>query len=144
MICCFGAVVALLRLKLTNNGMNIMKKSLIALIVSAPLVLGLSGCVIAIDGDNDDYHLSSHDRATNNRQHIATLLPQMSISDVTTRFGIADFNESYNKDGENINVLFYRTHRVHKDDLTTKDECTALIFTGGALVSWDEQAVTPL
>ncbi len=122
-----------------------MKKSLIALIVSAPLVLGLSGCVIAIDGDKHDSDMTnSHDRASQNRQNIATLIPQMSYNEVISRFGTADFNESYQKDGENIHVLFYRTHRVHKDDLTTKDECTPLIFKQGALVSWGERALTQL
>lgn len=122
-----------------------MKKSLIALIVSAPLVMGLTGCVVAIDGDKHRSEMTnSHDRATQNREHIATLAPQMSISDVTNRLGTADFNEHYQKDGENIQVLFYRTHRVHKDDLTTKDECTPLIFKGGALVHWGEQAFKQL
>lgn len=122
-----------------------MKKSIIALIVSAPLVLGLSGCVVAIDGDKHHSDMTNaHNRAAQNREHIATLIPQMSLNDVTTRLGTADFNESYQKDGENIHVLFYRTHRVHKDDLTTKDECTPLIFKQGALVSWGEQALKQL
>jgi len=122
-----------------------MKKSLIAVIVSTSLVFGLSGCVIAIDGDKHDSDFSnSHDRAGQNREHIATLIPQMSLSDVTNKLGIADFNESYQKDGASINVLFYRTHRVHKDDLTTKDECTPLIFKQGALVSWGDQALQQL
>jgi len=122
-----------------------MKKSLIALMISAPLALSLTGCVIAIDGDNQDGHYaSSHDRASQNREHIASLIINMSLVDVTNKFGVADFNESYIKDDANINVLYYRTHRVHKDDLTTKDECTALIFKQGALVSWGEQALKQL
>lgn len=123
-----------------------MNKTLAALVISAPLVLGLSGCVIAIDGDkHDGLDMSdSHDRAISNRQNIATLIPSMSLAEVTTKLGIADFNESYAKAGENIQVLFYRTHRVHKDGLTTKDECTALIFKQSKLVSWGEGALSQL
>lgn len=122
-----------------------MKKSLIALVVCAPLAMGLTGCVVAIDGDNDHSSMSnSHDRAQKNREQIATLFPQMSYGDITNRMGVADFNENYTKDGESIHVLFYRTHRVHKDDLTTKDECTPLIFKNGALVSWGESALAQL
>jgi hypothetical protein len=54
--------------------------------------------------------------------------------------GVADFNESYQKNGEQIQVLFYRTNRLHKDGLTTKDECTPLIFKNNQLVSWGENA----
>ena len=123
-----------------------MRKSLVALLISAPLVMGLTGCVVAIDGkshDSDSIH-NSHNRAEQNREHIAALIPSMSFADVTARFGIADFNENYQKNGENIQVLFYRTHHVHKDDLTTKDECTPLIFKQSRLVSWGESAFNQL
>jgi len=124
-----------------------MRKSLAILLVTAPLMFGLTGCVIAIDGDKHDSDLdisNSHDRAISNRQHIAGLTPGMSFVDVTSRMGTADFNENYAKNGEAIQVLFYRTHRVHKDDLTTKDECTPLIFKQGGLVSWGENAIRQL
>jgi len=124
-----------------------MKKSIAILLLTAPLVFGLTGCVIAIDGDKHDSDLdmsNSHDRAISNRQHIAGLIPGLSFTEVTGRMGTADFNESYDKSGETIQVLFYRTHRVHKDDLTTKDECTPLIFKQGGLVSWGDNALRQL
>ena len=58
--------------------------------------------------------------------------------------GVADFNEVYNKGDENIQVLYYRTNRKHADGITTKDECTPLIFKNGALVSWGDTAYSML
>lgn len=118
-----------------------MLKKSIALVMALPVALSLTGCVVAVG--NDDGHVSSidfEDREYENRRHIAKLIPNMSFADVQKRLGVADFNEAYQKDGEAIQVLFYRTHRTQKDGLTTKDECTPLVFKQGMLVSWGEQA----
>ena len=37
-------------------------------------------------------------------------------------------------------MLFYRTHRLHKDDLTTKDECTYLHFVDDILIETGDGA----
>ncbi|GHE85253.1 DUF3192 domain-containing protein [Thalassotalea profundi] len=110
-----------------------MKKSLIVLALLAPLTL--TGCVIAVDGDRDGHNINSSfdDREYDNRKIITALPLKSSIIDVKTRLGTADFTESYESEGSTINVLYYRTHRVHKDGLTTKDECTYLYFVDGAL-----------
>ncbi len=125
-----------------------MKKSLIALLVAAPLALSLSGCVVKVGGgDSDDgYSINSDysDREYENRKKIATLEVNTALASVQSDFGIADFNEVYKKDNENIQVLYYRTHRVRKDGLTTKDECTALIFKDGLLISWGDKAYNQL
>lgn len=111
-----------------------MKKSLIALLCTAPLTLGLTGCIVSVGGE-EDHVISSEfeDREYSNRKKIARLSLGSSYNDVANQLGVADFNESYEKEGENIQVLFYRTNRVHKDGLTTRDECTYLYFVGGAL-----------
>jgi hypothetical protein len=116
-----------------------MKKSLIMLALAMPIAL--SGCVVAV-GNDDGFDVSSHheDKETINRRHLAQLQPMMSYHDVKNLMGVADFNESYQKNGEQIQVLFYRTNRLHKDGLTTKDECTPLIFKNNQLVSWGENA----
>ncbi|NRA82841.1 MAG: DUF3192 domain-containing protein [Gammaproteobacteria bacterium] len=123
-----------------------MKKSLIALLVMAPLSLSLTGCVVAIgDHDRDNgYVMSDHDRQYENRKQIATLMVNATFSAVQDKMGVPDFNETYDKNGETIQVLFYRTHRVHKDDLTTKDECTPLVFKQNKLVSWGDKALRQL
>ena len=112
----------------------------------APLSLSLTGCVVAIgDHDRDNgYVMSDHDRQYENRKQIATLMVNATFSAVQDKMGVPDFNETYDKNGETIQVLFYRTHRVHKDDLSTKDECTPLVFKQNKLVSWGDKALRQL
>ncbi|MDG1815953.1 MAG: DUF3192 domain-containing protein [Glaciecola sp.] len=112
-----------------------MKKSILALIVAAPLTFSLTGCVIAVGGE-DGHMVSSdfEDREYTNRKKISRISLNSSIADVTNKLGVADFNETYEKDGNTVRVLFYRTNRTHKDGLTTRDECTYLYFVNGELV----------
>jgi len=113
-----------------------MKKSLLALLIAAPLTLTLSGCVISVkDGEVDHSFMSaSEDRTYQNRKKIAQIQLGESIADMQERLGVADFSETYKNDDETVRVLFYRTQRKHKDGLTTKDECTYLKFVNGELV----------
>jgi len=116
-----------------------MKKSILALIVVAPLSLSLTGCVIAVggeDGNSNSVHFE--DREYENRKKIARLQLNSGFADVSAEMGVADFNESYLDDGKTVNVLFYRTHRLHKDGLTTKDECTKLIFVNHSLTAIEQ------
>lgn len=122
-----------------------MKKSLLVMLAVAPLTLGLTGCVVAVGGDKD--HMGNYnfeDREYENRKKIAQLQINSSFADVQARLGVADFNEVYSKDDGNVQVLYYRTNRKHKDGITTKDECTPLIFKNGMLVSWGEKAYAAL
>ncbi|MCV2883260.1 DUF3192 domain-containing protein [Aestuariibacter sp. AA17] len=118
-----------------------MKKLLLAAAVSAPLLL--SGCVVSVGGD-DDYDSYSHSswqkKERKNRAHIASLELGMSVESVKNKMGVPDFNEMYNKQDRSVQVLFYRTQRAEGDGATTKDECTPLVFKGGALVGWGERA----
>ncbi len=113
-----------------------MKKSIIALLVAAPLTLSLTGCVIAVGGGDEGHSFSTSfgDREYDNRKNIAKIQLNSTYSDVYHKLGTADFNEKYQSGDKEIKVLFYRTHRVHKDDLTTKDECTYLHFVDGVLL----------
>jgi len=122
-----------------------MKKSMLALILAVPLTTGLTGCVVSVGGD-DDYGMqhSYEDREYENRQKIARLELNTSFADIQSKLGTPDFNEVYQKNGENIQVLYYRTNRKHKDGVTTKDECTPLIFKNSQLVSWGETAYNML
>ena len=112
-----------------------MKKSLLVLLVSLPLVSTLSGCVIAVnDGETDHSMLGdSTDRSYENRKKIAKVLLGTSFADMQEKLGVADFSQTYTHNEQTVRVLFYRTQRLHKDGLTTKDECTYLEFVNGEL-----------
>lgn len=107
-----------------------MKKSLLALFIVAPLSLGLTGCVIALDGYDDDHIFQKEHK---NRKNIANLALNSQYNQSTTLLGVADFTESYQVKEQEIKVLYYRTQRLHKDGITTKDECTYLQFENGTL-----------
>ncbi|MFT5276751.1 MAG: hypothetical protein ACI97K_001688 [Glaciecola sp.] len=108
----------------------------------------LSGCVISIDDDDyeDGYHVSSgadwQDRESNNRKYISELSPGASKTTITDKFGAADFNELVSSDGDAVQVLYYRTQRVDDDGITTKNECTPLVFINNKLVGWGELSLS--
>ncbi len=107
-----------------------------------PLLLTLTGCVIAIDADKrsewDTQHSQWEAREQNNRQHIQSLQLGISFSDITEKMGIADFNELSLKGSEQYQILYYRTQRKQQDGITTKDECTPLIFKDNSLIGWGQ------
>jgi len=116
-----------------------MKQTLLALIVIAPLSLTLTGCVIAVGGE-DGHSISGDfdDREYQNRKKIAGIQLNTTFADVSRVMGVADFNETYFDEGKTVNVVYFRTHRLHKDGLTTKDECTKLVFVNNELTAIEE------
>lgn len=105
-----------------------MKKSLLALLVVAPLSFGLTGCVIAVGGDGEHSFQNKHNREFDNRENIASLTLNSQHSEASTLLGVADFTELYQVKDQEVKVLYYRTQRLHKDGVITKDECTYLQF----------------
>lgn len=118
-----------------------MKKSLLVLLALAPLTLGLTGCVIAVGGE-DGHSMSSssdfEDREYENRKKIERIQLKSNFDKVSRNLGLADFTESFEQNGEAVKVVYYRTHRLHKDGLTTKDECTKLTFVNNLLSSIEQ------
>lgn len=112
-----------------------------ALILTATLSTSLlSGCVVVVDGDKKvSSEMSSSDREKSNRAMISGLALGSQPASVLSLMGTPDFDESLNKDEVHYRVLYYRTQRVHKDGLTTKDECTPLVFKGGELIGWGQE-----
>ena len=122
-----------------------MKALLLSSLLASTVLL--SGCVISIDDDNEDgFHLSNSSywqkREANNRQYIAELSVGASKTAIIEKFGAADFNELTSSNGDAVQVLYYRTHRVAEDGVTTKNECTPLVFVNDELVGWGEISVS--
>jgi len=107
----------------------------------------LSGCVISIDEDHEDgYSVSSganwQKYEAKNRQFIANLSPGVSKMSVVDKLGAADFNEMVSSNGDAVQVLYYRTQRVDDDGITTKNECTPLVFVNNELKGWGELSLS--
>ncbi len=119
--------------------MGNMHKLLAAAIIGSSL--SLSGCVISVDGDGDYSHSADwQDQEQKNRRIIAKLEPDLSLEDISMRMGTPDFNEYYEKSGDKFQILYFRTQRISGDGVTTKDECTPLIFKNGRLSGWGDTA----
>ncbi len=115
-------------------------KTLLASVALASSFL-LSGCVVSVGGDSDSHYSADwEDREQNNRKHIAKLDAGLSYENVVRKMGVADFNELFEKQDGTYRVLFYRTQRTRGDGVTTKDECTPLVFKNGYLVGWGDSA----
>ena len=106
-----------------------------------PVLLGLSGCVISVGGDGYDYQGSNwRKKEAKNREEISRLEAGMSLDSLISTMGSPDFSEFHQSQNGDVTVLFYRTHRNHGDGVTTKDECTPLVFKEGRLIGWGDTA----
>jgi len=104
----------------------------------------LTGCVI-VDGDRfDDNHNDWRDIERENRKKIDLLTQGTKVENVMQRMGVADFNEFFEKAGQKYQVLYYRTQLRDSDGITTKDECTPVVFKDGVLMGWGQSALTYL
>lgn len=112
-----------------------------ALILTATLSTTLlSGCVVVVDGDKKvTSELSTSQIEKNNRAAIAGLSLGSQPGSVLTVMGTPDFDEQLTKGDATYRVLYYRTQRLIKDGLTTKDECTPLVFQNGELIGWGQE-----
>jgi hypothetical protein len=70
------------------------------------------------------------------------LSPGVSKMSVVDTLGPADFNEMASSDGDAVQVLYYRTQRIDDDGVTTKNECTPLVFINNELVGWGELSLS--
>ncbi len=124
-----------------------MKKQLICAGVISSMFL-LNACVVAVNDTQTSKKYKKaqkEDKELKNRKAISMLNTSMTVSDVQTIMGVADFNEFYLSGTSKKQVLFYKTHTVKNNGVITKNECTPLIFNDGVLTSWGSepyQAIT--
>lgn len=78
------------------------------------------------------------DRQAYNQQKLTELTLGQSLDAVKTLLGKADFSEAKVSDNANLLVLFYRTHHEKSDGVTTKEECTPLLFKDQQLIAWGD------
>lgn len=118
-----------------------MKKLLFISAISTSLLL--SGCVISVHDDDvsGSYSADWRDREENNRKHISTLNVGNSLENVTRKMGVADFDELKSGSQGTVRILYYRTQRLKDDGVTTKDECTPIVFVNNELIGWGSAAL---
>lgn len=106
------------------------------------LVMGLSACVVNVGDDHkyDGEQAKVRQAEKFNQSVISQLQLGTEQSVLRNQLGVPDFSESFSKQGVAYDILYYRTHRTHGDGMTTKDECTPLIFRQGKLAGWGDKA----
>ena len=109
--------------------------SLIPAITASSL---LSACIYINKGS--DFNSNWEKAERENKAVISTLQINAEESDIRGRLGEPDFSEGYTDKDTSVRVLFYRTQRQKEDGITTKDECTPLVFRNGKLVGWGDKA----
>lgn len=114
---------------------------IVKLLTVAVLAGAVSACTINVGNDsgkNSDTQWKHTQQY--NLSYVNSLQQGISLDDVKTALGTPDFSESFNRDNNEIIVLFYRTHHVKSDGKTTKNECTPLIFKQNKLAGWGDKA----
>ncbi len=120
-----------------------MNRNVVAIVVVLSAIAGVKGTQFLyneISGNSEV--IDSQDwesRELINRRAIQSLQMGAPLSQITENMGTADFNEILKSGNENYQVLYYRTQRTTEDGMTTKDECTPLVFSGQVLVGWGHE-----
>jgi hypothetical protein len=92
--------------------------------------------------DDDPEQMSWDERQAFNKRYInkLTLSEPIKKLQIVDDLGPPDITEAKKLDSEVYQVMFYRTKHLKKDGITTKDECTPLLFKNGLLIAWGNTA----
>lgn len=119
-----------------------MSRNVVAVLVVIVLIGGIKGTQWLYDEiskSNDTIDAQDwQSRELINRKAIQVLQLGTSITQIADSMGTADFNEIVISGDDTYQVLFYRTQRTIEDGMTTKDECTPLVFKDQNLVGWGQ------
>ncbi|MDV6315394.1 DUF3192 domain-containing protein [Idiomarina sp. HP20-50] len=110
-------------------------KVFVILAIGAVSYLAIVGAVLMLY-QADPADLQWQERETYNARQIGQLDLGMSKDSVIRILGSPDITEAKVSPKGNMQVLFYRTHHMTSDGITTKDECTPLVFRNNELIAW--------
>ncbi|WP_411360445.1 DUF3192 domain-containing protein [Pseudidiomarina sp. YC-516-91] len=117
-----------------------MSKMAKIVIIGFVIYLAATALILAVYQADPD-NMSWQERETFNLKQIGQLNLGLSKEDVIRVLGSPDISEAKaTPAGEEVLVLFYRTHHVKSDGITTRDECTPLLFKNGSLIAWGADA----
>lgn len=124
-------------------------KVLTMALLAVPLTVALTGCMVVVDGDKSSKaseHRGESWQASEerNRRNISMLTHGQSAQEVMNSMGEPDFDENLRIENTQYRVLYYRTQRVTSDGMTSKDECTPIVFRDNELYGWGENQLKVL
>ncbi|RUO80546.1 hypothetical protein CWI84_05670 [Idiomarina tyrosinivorans] len=109
------------------------------LVIGFVLYGAFAAVVLSLYEANPD-DMQWQERETFNAKQIGKLNLGMTKDALIRLLGSPDITEAKETPQGNVQVLFYRTHHVTSDGVTTKDECTALLFRDNELIAWGDSA----
>ncbi|CAB0149797.1 hypothetical protein PSI9734_00376 [Pseudidiomarina piscicola] len=117
-----------------------MSKMMKIILIGFVIYLAATALILAIYQADPD-NMSWQERETFNLKQIGRLDLGIPKEDIIRLLGSPDISEAKSTaTGEEVLVLFYRTHHVKSDGITTRDECTPLLFKNGSLIAWGADA----
>lgn len=117
------------------------KKILKRVAIGVLLYAGFAFAVVVFYPDKPA-NMGWEDREVFNKVQIDKLKPGPSHAEIINLLGSPDISEAKKVDGKTLQVMYYRTHRVKADGITSQDECTPLLFKDEKLVALGEKAET--
>jgi hypothetical protein len=121
---------------------NVMSNKVVKFVaVGFGLYAVFAASVITFYEDDPD-QMDWEDRQAFNKIYINKLFidDQILKSQVIDSLGSPDLTEAKQIEDGTVQVMFYRTQHQKSDGITTKDECTPLLFKNGQLIAWGEGA----
>jgi Protein of unknown function (DUF3192) len=117
-------------------------KIIVLLLAGLALYAALTSSVLLFYKD-DPEQMNWQDRESFNAKYIykLDLTKTVARDQVIDYLGGPDITEAKRQQQQIYQVLYYRTHRTKTDGITTKDECTAILFKNQQLIAIGETAV---
>ena len=112
------------------------------------LLIGTLGYIVLASSvmlfyQDDPARMSLVERQKFNTKYINKLAQAIQLPAQQTVFaqlGPPDITEAKQVGQQIYQIVFYRTRQVNRDNVTTKDECTGLLFVDQQLVSWQRDS----
>jgi hypothetical protein len=119
----------------------VIKKFVVIMLLGILAYVLLAFSVMRFYKDDPSY-MDMADRQKYNLNYLAKLdaTRKTKRTTVIKHLGAPDITEAKQVGEQVYQVMFYRTRQIRDDNITTKDECTALLFINGLLIAWGSEA----
>jgi hypothetical protein len=119
-----------------------MDKKVFKVVIGGFAIYAVFAAAVITFYEDDPDQMNWQDRQAYNKKYINELGLDEKIhkSDVINTLGSPDITEAKTIGNITYQVMFYRTKHERADGMTTKDECTPLLFKEGTLIAWGDNA----